>query len=335
MSGSGKVPVPRRCVVTGGSGFVGQRLVEMLVDLGAEEVVSFDLAPMPRDARQDPKIKYVQADITDANAVMAVCENKDCVFHVAALVGPYHAQEAYRKVNFEGTKNVVEACRRHKVPKIVMSSSPSTRFPYPDPNVRNLTEDQLREVNGGDFAPVFLQAYAQTKAEGEKYLRDACCDELMTVAVAPHQVYGPRDGLFLPNLLDAAGKGKLMIFGDGQNRISFTHVDNYCHGLILGAKALYPGSPALGKFYIVTDGEDPLFWEVLNEAIVAMGFRSLYTKPRLPAGLMMVVGRISELLGHLISVVTGELLLACLRHRLAELSVLTSLSIPQARPTTW
>ena len=48
--------VPRRCAVTGGSGFVGQRLVEMLVERGAEHVVSFDILPMPPKAWQDPRI---------------------------------------------------------------------------------------------------------------------------------------------------------------------------------------------------------------------------------------------------------------------------------------
>lgn len=53
--------------------------------------------------------------------------------------------------------------------------------------------------------------------------------------------------LMLPSLLQTAGSGKLRVFGNGENIISFCHVDNYCHGLILGAKALYPGSPALGE----------------------------------------------------------------------------------------
>jgi len=66
--------------------------------------------------------------------------------------------------------------------------------------------------------------------------------DLLTIAVAPHQVYGPRDGLFLPSLLQTAATGKLRIFGSGDNLISFCHVDNYCHGLILGGEALYPGN---------------------------------------------------------------------------------------------
>mmetsp|Transcript_7780 Transcript_7780/g.7970 ORF Transcript_7780/g.7970 Transcript_7780/m.7970 type:complete len:84 (+) Transcript_7780:316-567(+) len=58
-------------------------------------------------------------------------------------------------------------------------------------------------------------------------------NQFHTIAVAPHQVYGPRDNLFLPNLLETAGNNKLFIFGMGINRICFTHVDNYCHGLCI------------------------------------------------------------------------------------------------------
>lgn len=43
----------------------------------------------------------------------------------------------------------------------------------------------------------------------------------------------------MPNLLEAAGKGQLRVFGNGKNKVSFTYLDNYCHGLILGYDALY------------------------------------------------------------------------------------------------
>lgn len=287
---------------------MGQRLVEMLVDRGASRVISFDISPKPNDAKESPHIEYIQGDLTNPQVVEDACEGVDCVFHIAALVGPYHADEAYVKVNYEGSKNVLDACRKHGVKKIVMSSSPSTRFPYPDPNIDGLTEDDLYRINGGDYAPVFLQPYAETKAMGEKLIRDACGSEegdLLTIAVAPHQVYGPKDGLFLPSLLETAGSGKLRIFGDGENRISFCHVDNYCHGLILGAEALYPGSPALGKFYIITDGPGQKFWRVLDEAIVAMGFVSLWSKLHLPTWLMMMVAHLTVFVGNIYASLTG------------------------------
>lgn len=155
---------------------------------------------------------------------------------------------------------------------------------------------------------LFLQPYAETKALGEKLILEACGSkegDLLTVAVAPHQVYGPRDGLFLPSLLETAGSGKLRIFGDGENKISFCHVDNYCHGLILGAEALYPGSPALGKFYIVTDGPAVKFWRVLDQAIVAMGFTSLWTKFHLPTWLMMFLAYLTVFLGNIFAMISG------------------------------
>lgn len=300
--------VPKICVVTGGSGFVGQRLVEMLVQRGAQRVVSFDISPKPKDAWENPEIVYIKGDLTNSEEVEQACIGADCVFHIAALVGPYHPKEAYVKVNYNGTLNVLNACKKYGVNKLVMSSSPSTRFPYPDPNIEGLTEEELIVKNGGDFTPVFLQPYAETKAMGEKAVRDACgknANDLLTIAVAPHQVYGPRDALFLPNLLEAAGSGKLRIFGDGNNMISFCHVDNYCHGLILGAEALYPGSPALGKFYIVTDEPAQKFWGVLDDAIVAMGFTSLWSKFHLPTWFMMCIAYLIVFLGNIYAFLTG------------------------------
>ena len=53
-----------KAVVTGGSGFVGQRLVEMLIERGAARVVSFDVVPKPKDALNDARIVYQQGDVT-------------------------------------------------------------------------------------------------------------------------------------------------------------------------------------------------------------------------------------------------------------------------------
>lgn len=306
----GERSIPQRCLVTGGRGFVGHRLAEMLVDRGVKKVVSFDITPIPENSSitSCQGIEEVKGDITVPDDVNRACEGIDCVFHIAALVGPYHSKEAFYKVNYEGTVNILAACRSHGIKKIVMSSSPSTRFPYPNPEVNYLTEDELTKVNGGDYAPVFIQPYAETKAMGEKLIRDACGKEegdLLTVAVAPHQVYGPGDGLFLPSLLQTSGDGLLRIFGSGENEISLCHVDNYCHGLILGAHALYPHSPALGKFYIITDGPKVKFWKALDQAVVAMNFRSLFSKFHIPGWLIMSLAYATVVVGDIYAYITG------------------------------
>ena len=71
---------------------------------------------------------------------------------------------------------MIDACRKHGVKKIVMSSSPSTRFTGED--VDGLREDEMPSLPMSSY----LQAYAESKAKGEKALTDACCDDLMTVA---------------------------------------------------------------------------------------------------------------------------------------------------------
>lgn len=166
-------------------------------------------------------------------------------------------------------------------------------------DVSGLTEDDM------PIPDKFLAEYAETKAKGEIAVTKACVDDdddLRTVAVAPHQVYGPYDSLFLPKLLETAGSGKLRIFGKGLNKISVCHNDNYCHGLICGADALYKNSPALGKYYVVTDDEPQYFWKILNRAVVAMGFTDLEKKFHLPVWLLFGVAYFCNFL----TMITGK-----------------------------
>lgn len=96
----------------------------------------------------------MQGDISDRDMVFRVVEGVDCVWHNAAAVGPYHPEEVYVKaspqppcpcaidicwlsswrlwlpdeqVNYEGTLNVIDACKQHGCRKLIFSSSPSTR----------------------------------------------------------------------------------------------------------------------------------------------------------------------------------------------------------------
>ena len=282
-------PVPAVCAVTGGTGFVGARLVEVLIERGAKEVRVLDVVPPPANAWKDPRIKYEVGSICDPAAVKRLVTGADCVWHNAAAVGPFHPQALYYEVNYEGTLRIIEGCKAACVSKIVMSSSPSTRFDGSD--VDGLTEDEMPSLPQKQY----MQAYAETKAMGEIAMAHACCNELMTVAVAPHQVYGPRDNIFLTNILEACGTGRLRIFGPGTNRICFTHVDNYVHGLIIAERTLQMDSPTLGQFYIVTDGDTHPhtdgylnFWDTIDEAdttpqhcILPLPFSSLCS-PSLP-----------------------------------------------------
>lgn len=264
--------------------------------------VSFDVREKPEDALESKKVEYIQGDLTKPEDVERAVRGSDVVFHIAAVVGPYYPHALYEKVNYQGTVNVVKACRKLKVRKIVMSSSPSTRFDPWNLDIVGKREDELKFPDERSPPRGFTAEYARTKAMGERYCCKANSAELMTVCVAPHQVYGPRDSLMLPSLLEACGTGRLRIFGSGNNLISFTHVDNYCHGLILAERALRKGSPALGKFYIVTDGPARKFWDELERASVGMGYPSLKGKFHLPLWLLLPIAATCECLSYLFGV---------------------------------
>ena len=173
-------------LVTGGNGLVGRRLCEMLIENGAANVVAFDISPYTlsmndRKGNVDDKFKYENiieyiGDLTNKQQLTAACtvlENNnnnnnnnnniriDCIFHIAAVVGPYHAYEKYMQVNYHGTLNVIDVCKDLGIGKIVMSSSPSTRM-APNGEIAGLRDDDMEIRKPGDF----VQIYAETKAYG-------------------------------------------------------------------------------------------------------------------------------------------------------------------------
>mmetsp|Transcript_38422 Transcript_38422/g.89321 ORF Transcript_38422/g.89321 Transcript_38422/m.89321 type:complete len:303 (-) Transcript_38422:83-991(-) len=208
---------------------------------------------------------------------------------------PFHDRDKYLAVNYHGTLHVLEGCQTHTVRRLVYSSSPSTRFHGQD--LTGPTEDQLT------FPKRFMALYAETKALAEQAITKAADASLLTISVAPHQVYGPHDALFLPSLLETMANGRLRVFGRGKNLISTCYVDNYCHGLLCGADALVDASsPALGRFYIVTDGEPRSFWDMINSAGMAMGFQDLFSRWHLPVWLLYTLAYVCNVVGW----VTGK-----------------------------
>jgi nucleoside-diphosphate-sugar epimerase len=200
MSSSTSSVANQVCVVTGGSGFVGRRLVEMLIERGAKRVVSFDVRePVTKSKpefnllqpQDEAKVSYVLGDISNFDSVLSAFRGADAVFHIAAVVGPFPPDHLFKKVNVTGTQNVVDACKALKIKRLVAASTPSIFF---DGNsISGKRPIELPIMKPGHF----LARYAETKAVAEQIVRESLSKELLTINVAPHQVYGPRDGLFL------------------------------------------------------------------------------------------------------------------------------------------
>jgi len=122
--------------ITGAAGFIGSHLTEELVKSGANvtALVHYNsnsninnLNFLDTDLRA--KINIVLGDVTDAFQMMELCKDKDIVFHLAALIGipySYVAPAAYVAANINGTLNMLEACKKNKVSKLVVTSTSET-----------------------------------------------------------------------------------------------------------------------------------------------------------------------------------------------------------------
>ena len=125
-----------KCLVSGAAGFIGSHLCEELVGQG-HRVTAFvhynsqgsigNLVYLPKSVLN--KIKIIKGDIQDPFSVESAVRGHDCIFHLAALIGipySYIAPASYVSINVNGTLNMLEAARKHKIKKIVHTSTSET-----------------------------------------------------------------------------------------------------------------------------------------------------------------------------------------------------------------
>lgn len=299
-----KGDAPAVCVVTGGSGLVGARLVSMLLERGAQRVLSLDLT-LPPSSPSSSRLRHALCDITSAAAEEELAghfEGASAVFHCAALVGPGFPAAAYWAVNAEGTAAVTAAAARAGVRVLVLTSSPTILLKGGD--VLNAAEADLQ-------APAtpqeHLHEYSRSKAEGTwAGLRAARAAGIAACAVAPHQVYGPMDRLFLPALLRAARGGLLRVFGPGDNLISLCHVDNCAHAHILAAGALGRGDKGVeGELFVVTDTGAVYLWDAISSAAEQCGLGRLENRCHLSPPLLYAAAYASAAVSAVRTAVVG------------------------------
>lgn len=250
-----------RALVTGGGGFLGQAIVRLLRTRG-DSVRSLSRGAYPE--LQALGVECVQADLADANAVIAAAAGCDAVFHVAAKAGVWGAYSDYHRANVTGTENVLAACRAQSVPKLVHTSSPSVVF------------DGRDEAGIDESAPYpsrYLAHYPHTKALAERAVLAANGTllshggRLATTALRPHLIWGPGDNHLIPRLIDRARSGKLRRVGSGTNLVDTVYIDNAAEAHVRAADKLEPDSPVAGRPFFISNGEPLPLWELIDRML--------------------------------------------------------------------
>jgi nucleoside-diphosphate-sugar epimerase len=259
-------------LVTGAGGFLGLYIVEQLVTRG-ERVRAFCRAAYRElDALN---VQFVQGDLRDRAAVAAACRGMDVVYHAGGVAGIGGPWKHYYEINTLGTRHVVEGCLKHGVPRLVYTSSPSVAF------------DGRNQQGVDESAPYpqrWLAHYPHSKALAERHvLASNGTHGLLTCALRPHLIWGPRDRHLIPRLLARARGGRLRRVGDGANLIDTVYVENAAAAHLLAADALKPGSPAAGRAYFITQGEPVNCWDWINEILALAGLPPVRKSISLPA----------------------------------------------------
>lgn len=234
---------PRTAFVTGGSGFVGRRLITLLLERG------WKVRALARSIDSQAQVQALGAmpangsldDVKALRAAMAGCE---IVFHVAAHFKLWGSKALFDQVNVDGTNNVVQAAAATaSVRRVVAVSAAAVVMGDPEPMV---DVDETLPLQIRAFAP-----YSSSKAKAERILLGAnrVRADFETIALRPPFIWGA--GMpSLNEMVETVHAGRWQWVDGGTQAMSSCHVDNLCEALILAADR-----GRGGQAYFIADNE--------------------------------------------------------------------------------
>ncbi|MEP7054544.1 MAG: NAD-dependent epimerase/dehydratase family protein [Actinomycetota bacterium] len=281
----------KKLVVIGGAGLIGSHTVDALCREDVAEIIVFDNFVRGTEenlatALLDDRVKIFAAggDITQTDILDAALQGADGVFHFAALwlLQCHEFPRTAFDVNIRGTFNVLEACMKNDVKRLVYSSSASV---YGDAVEEPMTEDHPH--NNTNF-------YGATKIAGEAMARSLHHRYgLPYVGLRYMNVYGPRQdyrGAYIAvimKMLDAIDRGEpVSIYGDGSQAYDFVHVEDCALANVQAMKA-----DTVDEYYNVGTGIRTSIKELTELVVELAGGSEIRYEP---AGLTFVKNRIGS-----------------------------------------
>lgn len=281
-----------KILVIGGAGFIGSHVVDELIREDVKEIIIYDnfcrgTIDNLRNALSDPRVKVHDAggDICQADILDSAMGGVDYVIHLAALwsLQCYEYPRAAFDVNIRGTFNVLEACIRHKIKKLVYSSSASV-----DGDAVEIPMTESHPYNNKTF-------YGATKIAGEQMCRAFHHRYGMNyVALRYMNVYGPRQdykGAYIAvimKILDRLDQElSPVVYGDGSQSYDFVYVSNVARANICALE-----SAMTDQFYNIGMGTQTTI-EELCETILRITGKN-YQIQYEPTGQTFVTNRVGS-----------------------------------------
>lgn len=233
--------------MTGGSGFVGGRLIEVLRERGVS-VAALARSDASAATVTERGAIAVRGDLDAVDAMASGMRGCEVVFHCAAHTDQFDPVDVHMRITTRGTENVIASAKTAGVPRLVHVGTEAV-LADGHPIVR---ADETRPLPAKP-----LGAYPLTKGLAEK-----AAVASGAIVVRPRFVWGKGDTNLLPEFVTAVREGKFAWIGDGHYLTSTCHVDNVVEGLLLAAER---GTP--GAIYFVSDGAPVDFRDFITKLL--------------------------------------------------------------------
>jgi len=258
-----------RILITGGAGFVGSWITDLLLNEGVKEIVIID--NLIRGSKENisasidsGRVKFVEGDIRDIKLLEKLFPGIDYCFHMAALRITRCAQNPREalEVMYNGTFNILEECVKHKVKKLVAASSASI---YGMADLFPTKEDHHPYNNRTLYGSAKMANELMYRSFNDMY-------GLPYTAMRYFNIYGPRmdrEGKYTEVMirwyyLMKGGKNPL-IFGDGKQTMDFVYVEDIARANILAMK-----SDVSDEVFNVASGTETSLIELCNSILEVM-----------------------------------------------------------------
>ncbi len=248
--------LPATAFVTGGSGFIGGRLVSRLADGGCR-VRALARSDASAEAVAALGAEPVRGELGDRDSIEAGAAGCETAFHLAAHLGTWGKRNDFIRDNVTGTENALAGCRAAGV----------RRFVHCGTEAALIAGEPLVEVDEtAPLRPDSKALYPATKAMAEQAVRAASADGFDALVLRPRFVWGTGDTTLLPGILGMVEAGRFAWVGGGSHLTDTAHVDNVVEGLLLAA-----AKGRAGEAYFVTDGDRVVFREFVSKLIETQG----------------------------------------------------------------
>ncbi len=242
--------------MTGGSGFVGKRLIAALVERGIA-VRALARSEQAEAAVRSVGAEPVRGDLGDRAAMQAGMASCDTVFHAAAFVEEHGKLADFMRVTVDGTQHALDAARAAGVARFVHVGTEAV-LADGNPIVR---ADETVPISPRPAGP-----YGLTKGLAEKAVLAANAADFATVVIRPRFIWGHGDTNLTVKIIDAVKAGKFAWIGGGHYLTSTCHVANVVEGALLAAEKGRPG-----EVYFLTDGEPVDFRDFMTAVLATQG----------------------------------------------------------------